>query len=302
MLEPLLCSLLAILPDRMYRGFRQGKHSTARAMGLVAGTAAFACASALSATSARSQPAGEDRVSVEYVMPANPAFKPLYDFLRANRVLETARDRLAVVRWPRTLRLKFDGCNGEPNAFYEDAVITLCYEFLDQMWRSANSSKLPRAVGREDAFVGQMLGVMLHEAGHAIIDLLNVPVLGQEEAAADQLAAYSMLQFPIEKRRRLILGAAYAHAKELKVRTARDLYRPRLRVERTVSFADEHGTTAQRLFNLLCLAYGSNHELFADAVEKGFLPIERAEICDREYKQVDSAYRALISPHVDGSR
>ena len=36
------------------------------------------------------------------------------------------------------------------------------------------------------------------------------PVLGREEDAADQVAAYYMLQYPKETKRRLILGAAFS--------------------------------------------------------------------------------------------
>jgi Putative metallopeptidase len=72
-----------------------------------------------------------------------------------------------------------------------------------------------------------------------------------------------------------------------------------LQIGRHVVFADEHGTPAQRLYNVLCLAYGSDKKLFGDIVEKGFLPKERAEICADECKQVDLAYRMLIAPHMD---
>jgi Putative metallopeptidase len=89
---------------------------------------------------------------------------------------------------------------------------------------------------------------------------------------------------------------------ELKVRGARDLYRPRLEVGRHITFADEHGTKAQRLYNLLCIAYGSDKELFADLVEKGYLPVSRADICDSEYRQIEFAYRTLIAPHLDTAR
>ena len=39
-------------------------------------------------------------------------------------------------------------------------------------------------------------------------------------------------------------------------------------------FADEHGTPAQRFYNVLCMAYGADKELFGDFVAKGFLPKE----------------------------
>lgn len=172
------------------------------------------------------------------------------------------------------LRLELRGCDGEPNAWYVDAVITVCYEFLENIRKSANSAERPSNIAWEDAFVGPLIAVFLHEASHALFDLLKIPLLGREEDAADQLAAYYVLQLPKETKRRLILGGAYAYASELKVYRPRDLYRRRLQVGRHVSFADEHGTPAQRLYNLLCVAYGSDKELFADILDKGFLPTE----------------------------
>ena len=56
----------------------------------------------------------------------------------------------------------------------------------------------------------RLVATFLHEAGHALFDLLEVPLLGREEDAADQLAAYYVLQFPKEIKRRLILGAPTA--------------------------------------------------------------------------------------------
>jgi hypothetical protein len=185
---------------------------------------------------------------------------------------------------------------------YDDASVTVCYEFLQDIWNRANASTRPAAVAREDAFIGPFVDVFLHEAGHALFDLLKIPVLGREEDAADQLAAYYMLQFPPETKRKLILGAAYAYASELNVRQARDLYKRKLEVGRHVTFADEHGTTAQRLYNLLCVAYGSDKALFAEVVQKGYLPASRVDICEGEYRQVELAYRMLIAPHMDGPR
>ena len=140
----------------------------------------------------------------------------------------------------------------------------------------------------------------LHEASHAIFDLFKIPLLGREEdAAPDQVAAYLVLQFPREKPRKLILGNAYSYARILKVRSGRDLSRRRLGFGRHITFADEHGTPAQRLFNLLCVAYGSDKELFADVVAKGYLPKDRMETCEDEYQQIHFAYRRLVAPHVD---
>jgi len=260
----------------------------------------LAMALGLSATQA--QPAREDRVAIHYTDPTNPAHNFLRDLLKEQRALERMRERLSAVRWPRTLRLEVKSCGGDPNASYDNAEIVVCYEFLAQFWKAANSPKRPAFISRADAMIGPFLDTFFHEAGHAMFDLLRIPVFGTEESAADQVSAYMMLQSPPAEKRGLIVGAAYSYAAELKVRSARDLYRRRLHFGSQVAYANEHSTPAQRLYNLLCLAYGADKVLFADIVQKKYLPKERAEMCEDEYRQVDYAYRTLIAPHVEAAQ
>jgi hypothetical protein len=254
------------------------------------------------AAPAEAQPLQAERVVIEYIVPARPEHKPLYDVLKQHQTLERVREILAPIRWPQPLRLELKGCDGVSNAWYQDGGITVCFEYVEDIWRSANSSVRPPAIAREDAFVGPLVDIFLHEASHALFHMLRIPLLGREEDAADQLAAYHVLRLSKDLSRKLILGAAWAYASELKLRRPRDLHRRRLEITRHVTLADEHGTPAQRLYNLLCIAYGSDKELFADVVEKGLLPQDRAEICEDEYRQVDFAYGTLISPHVDPAR
>ena len=60
-----------------------------------------------------------------------------------------------------------------------------------------------------------------------------------------------------------------------------------------------HSLDAQRFYNLLCLAYGAEPELFADVVSKQYLPADRAEGCRDEYRQVAYAVRTLMRPYID---
>ena len=230
-----------------------------------AGLAGFVCAFLFAAPPAIAQLAKADRIVVEYSTPTHPALKQVYELVKKTRALEQVREILLPVQWPRALKLELKNCGGEANAGYENAVITVCYELLDDFWRSAKAGR-PSVITREDAFVGQSLNVFLHEASHALFRLLKIPVLGREEDAADQLSAYYLLQLPKERKRALIFGSAYAFASQLKIRRPRDLSRLRLQLARHVALASEHGTTAQRLYNVLCLAYGSDKELFDDIV------------------------------------
>jgi hypothetical protein len=64
-------------------------------------------------------------------------------------------------------------------------------------------------------------------------------------------------------------------------------------------FADIHELPAQRYFNVLCMAFGHDPKLFADAIEYWHLPNSRAKNCSYEYRRFQYGYRALIGPYVD---
>jgi hypothetical protein len=244
-------------------------------------------------TTAEAAAARASRVSVSYVPPKDPAHQPIYEQLKQLRFLEKLQQFLTPFRLPRALLVKVEGCDGDANAFYEYNVITICYEYIDQLWKTMPAETTAAGVTPIDAIVGPLFDTCLHEFGHALFDLLRVPVLGREEDAADQVSAYIMLHLGKAEARRLIEGVAYAYRIEVEA----DTVPPAM-----TRFADVHGTPAQRFYNVLCIAYGADSQLFGGMVQKGYLPKERAEDCKGEYQQVADAYERLIGPHVDRSR
>ena len=76
--------------------------------------------------------------------------------------------------------------------------------------------------------------------------------------------------------RRLIMGTVYTYMLEVE-----DTDPPSM-----AEYADEHSTSEQRRFNLLCMAYGSDPELFEDVAAWGGLPEERADICEEEFYHI----------------
>ena len=186
--------------------------------------------------------------------------------------------------------IALSGCDGVSNAWYSDDKVTVCCEYVDDLLKNASDDNLPAGITKTDATLGPLLDVFLHEAGHAVFDMLRIPVFGREEDAADQFSSYIMLRYDKDRARRLILGSAYQYK--------RDVRQPETKLEIT-KFANEHGLPAQRFFNVLCVAYGWDPKLFAELVEKKYLPQDRAEFCDGEYEQVRYAFQTLIGPHID---
>ncbi|PKO94024.1 MAG: hypothetical protein CVU15_01500 [Betaproteobacteria bacterium HGW-Betaproteobacteria-1] len=177
---------------------------------------------------------------------------------------------------------------GTINAFYSPStkIITLCYEYLDNgdkaIEQTYGDAPIPIKANMK---TGILAGVLLHEIGHAVIHLKNVPLLGSEEDAADRFAYVMMYEFSSsdpERLRDMVYGnLAYTWSFRqdilTKILTGHSRY------------MDEHPITEQRYYNLICLAYGSNSELFGKLRSSSKLSDDRAERCTREFNQVREA-------------
>ena len=171
-------------------------------------------------TSAQEPQVESSRIVITYVPPKDSAHQAVYELLQEYRALEKLQDLLSPIRLPRPLQMKVEGCDGESNAWYENDTVTVCYEYIDEIWRNAPKKTTRAGLTPIDALLGPLFDVFLHETGHALFDLLKIPVFGREEDAADQVSAYLMLHLGKAESRRLILGTAYAYKREFEASTA----------------------------------------------------------------------------------
>jgi hypothetical protein len=236
---------------------------------------------------AAAEPTG-GQVRIVYGEPKSAVHRLISERLQKRRVLEDLQEFLSPLKLPQPLTIKMEACNGIVNAYYSNQAVTICYEYIEWIHQIARKVTLTNEITLGDAIVGPFVDVLLHEVAHAIFDLLKIPIFGREEDAADQLAAFILLQFGNDAARRTISGAAL-------------LFR-QMATERQPGAADYaavHGLPAQRFINVLCIAYGAEPKLFADYVKQGFLPVHRIGFCRWEYRQILHAFKTLISPHVD---
>jgi hypothetical protein len=231
-----------------------------------------------------------NRIRIEYVLPKNSEHRQLYDQLREHRVLERLQELFSPFRLPADLTLRTMGCDGISNAWYQRPTLTICYEYLEDIRKTAPKETTAAGISPTDAVIGQLFYVVAHEMGHAMFDQLNVPLFGRAEDAADEFAAYMMLVVGKQDARRLIGGAAYTYKEYVD--------KPKVVVPQT-AFADVHGAPMQRLYNLLCIAFGADRDAFGDLVEQGYLPETRARGCKVEYGELNFAFQQLIRPNID---
>ena len=230
-----------------------------------------------------------NQIIVNYEPPKNPAHQPIYTLLKEERkTLEKLQEFLSPFRLPWTLEILLTECDGEADAWYGGDKITICYEYIDELWKNM-PAETTAGIEPIDTVIGPFVDTVLHEFAHALFDYVHSPILGREEDAADQVAAYIYLQLGKNEARRLIAGTIYTYMLEVEGTDPPSL----------AEFADEHGTAEQRRFNLLCMAYGADPELFEDLAAWGGLPEERAEICEEEFEHITWAFETLIGPYVD---
>jgi hypothetical protein len=135
-----------------------------------------------------------------------------------------------------------------------------------------------------DAFVqGNVLGTLYHEIGHAMIDVLQLPVLGQEEDAADTLAVVLTHNLWEEEDARSVATATALSF----LLTAGEGNEP--------AYWGVHGPDEQRFFNTVCLFYGADPDARADFAKENELPSERAEYCPEEFTLADESWGGLLA-------
>ena len=168
------------------------------------------------ATIATAEPQQADlsnpNIVFDYYEPRSADFVPLYVKLQGQGVLEELSHFLAPVHWPKKVRLLMKECphsgTPKPEVFFSslEYSITVCYQ-----WLSFLGTFTPPATfaTRQEVIVGGLVGTVLNAAGHAAFDMLNVPRLGADEDAADQIATYVALQFGPNVARTVTKGTYY---------------------------------------------------------------------------------------------
>ena len=215
----------------------------------------------------------------------NARYADLDQSLREEKVLESAASQLnQALSLPFDITMKTQDC-GKINAYYNpnDQTITVCYELMEYYY------KLFKAAGSSDDEAYDKMNnavrfAFLHEVGHALIDAYKLPIMGNEEDAADRCSAYISLE-EVQDGVKYVTAAADAFAIESKMSNSANR-----------NMADEHLLQEQRFYNSLCMIYGSNPTKYDNIVTGGYLPKERAVRCPSEYERTMQSWKDLLKP------
>ena len=141
----------------------------------------------------------------------------------------------------------------------------------------------------ETFVAGNTVFTLFHEIGHALIDLLDLQLLGKEEDAVDNLATILMLgDGDSTENDPLIFAAADGWA--LMHAQAQETGEP-------MPFWSTHSLDIQRFHNIICLISGADPEGFEEIVSQAELPDERRDYCPEEYEKAADSWFSVLEPH-----
>ena len=147
----------------------------------------------------------------------------------------------------------------------------------------------PERVERGVEFVtGNILFVISHESGHALVSELEIPVLGHEEDAVDAFATIMLLRLKDGFADRVVTNAArgwfFGDQRDKKdgIKTV---------------YYDEHGLDLQRAYDIICLMVGFEPEKFRTLADEVKIPRERQDSCRRDYGNAAWSWDKVLKPH-----
>jgi hypothetical protein len=165
-----------------------------------------------------------------------------------------------------------------------DAVVLALRE-SDPRFKSLSPAA---AQGLVEFVSGNMLFVLLHELGHAVITQMGLPVLGRMEDAADTFAVFMLLQMGSDFSHRALIDAAegwfFAARRDQKT-------------GQRVAYYSEHGLNEQRAYQIVCIMVGSDAEKFRDLADETNLPEDRRHTCLGDYSNAVFSWNLLLEPH-----
>ncbi len=155
---------------------------------------------------------------------------------------------------------------------YYQGVINMPYEFLaynDQVLAASNFTADPEEAA--EILLNLTEFVLYHEVGHAIVDVLDIPVLGKEEDAVDGFAALLASIWDLDE---VALAAADVMAASASIADTEIT---------DAQFWDSHSLDEQRMFAIFCLIYGSDPDQHTELLWEIGMPIEEKDRCQYEY-------------------
>ena len=134
-----------------------------------------------------------------------------------------------------------------------------------------------------DGYVASnLLAIFYHELGHALIDVMDLRIFGQEEDAADVLSILLVHEFFEEEAAvQIMYDTAFSFLSDAEL-------------TEEVAYWDTHGPDLQRFYTTICLFVGASFEEREDIAEELELPEDRLAGCEEEFELAYNSWSSVM--------
>jgi len=235
-----------------------------------------------------------DNVIVRYQQTYDAQLQPIVKKLQSDSSIQDAISLMNdEFTFPKPLTIVF---GSEDGPLYDPAVndILIPYTFLDEVeqrfkavnYASDDAGKANPATLNQ-AVMDVVIHTLFHELAHALIATYELPIVGKEEDAADNLAAVLAIEY-FENGAEIAISAAdlfYLEGDEI--------------VEfEEADFWDEHSLDLQRYYATLCHVYGSDDVTYAYLLAEAGFSDERGELCIDDYQRTANNWVTLLGAYM----
>ena len=213
-------------------------------------------------------------------------------WLKDTRLLDDNAEWLnSVYRLPYDVRIRGEEC-GTENAFYIPGkkAIRMCYELVDAAFRAGDAVYGGDPEAADEFAYNVVDGIMMHEVGHALVDVYDLPTTGMEEDAVDQFSAL------IQSRTYGDYDPYYETGRNMMLDMAG--WWDYMSQYTEAPYWAVHSLNEQRFYNLACYVYGADPEYNRDLLGFDYLPHSRAKTCPGEYERMSSSWDRLLEGYL----
>lgn len=226
------------------------------------------------------------KIQVTYAKPKSKIEATNLELLQASEVVQVFTelvDSEFKLKYP--IKVRF-GADDGPLYDPESHELMIPYGFLEEAQQRFAKAKYEKTgVSVEDATLDAVQHTLFHELAHALIAMYDLPIVGKEEDAADNLATVLLIEY-LEEGAEVAISAADLF----------DLEGEDVQELAEADFWDEHSLDAQRYYTTMCHVYGSDPKNYQDVKNDAGFDKERAETCSDEYELVRENWFKLLKP------
>lgn len=201
-------------------------------------------------------------------------------------IQEAVQDLENLFALPQPIQIVF-GSEIEGPQYYQ-GVIQMPYEFLmmnDQILTAAGTYETVE--DQAIALIDVTEFVLYHEIGHALVDMLDLPILGKEEDAVDGFAALLSTTWNLDE---VALATADVFDASSYLQSNSEISE--------AQFWDSHSLDEQRMFSIFCLIHGSDPQKHSTLLSDVGMPADQSNRCQYEYARIVRNWNRVLAGYI----